>query len=169
MMRFAVDCNAGRLARWLRALGHDASYERQVEDAELVRRALTEDRVLLTRDRDLTRRRVIQSGRLRAVLLRDDDLASQLRQVVLELGLPGLAGAAALMGWLLVGGYRSHRRIADPGLRQVSAALLAFVLWTLVYLTKGAEIDLDPINVYFWLFAGILLRLPLLQEEGRPQ
>ncbi|TMC12418.1 MAG: hypothetical protein E6J29_08675 [Chloroflexi bacterium] len=87
MMRFAVDCNAGRLARWLRALGHDASYERQVEDAELVRRALAEDRVLLTRDRDLTRRRVIQSGRLRAVLLRDDDLASQLRQVVLELGL----------------------------------------------------------------------------------
>ena len=88
-------------------------------------------------------------------------------KVVMELGLPGLVAAAALMGWLLVGGHRSHRRLADPGLRQVSAALLAFLLWTLVYLTKGAEIDLDPINVYFWLFAGILLRLPTLQGEGR--
>jgi len=87
MMRFAVDCNAGRLARWLRALGHDATYERRLEDAELVRRALAEDRVLVTRDRDLTQRRVIQSGRLRAILLRDDDLQSQLRQVVAELGL----------------------------------------------------------------------------------
>ena len=43
--------------------------------------------MLLTRDRDLTQRRVIQSGRLRAILLRDDDLQSQLRQVVAELGL----------------------------------------------------------------------------------
>jgi hypothetical protein len=87
-------------------------------------------------------------------------------KVVLELGLPGLVGAAVLMGWLLVAGYRSHRRVADPGLRQVSAALLAFLLWTLVYLTKGAEIDLDPINVYFWLFAGILLRLPSLNPSS---
>jgi hypothetical protein len=86
-------------------------------------------------------------------------------KVVLELGLPGLAIVALLMGWLLVLGYRSHRAVADPRLRQVSAALLAFLLWTLVYMTKGVELDLDPINVYFWLFAGILIRLPLLPEE----
>jgi hypothetical protein len=88
-------------------------------------------------------------------------------KVVLELGVAGLAAAAVLMGWLLVTGYRAYRRLADPRLRQVSAALLAFLLWTLVYLTKGAEIDLDPINVYFWLFAGILLRLPRLEEAER--
>jgi uncharacterized protein with PIN domain len=46
--------------------------------------------VVLTRDRDLTRRRVVVSGQLTAVLLRDDQVAEQVRQVVRELGLePG--------------------------------------------------------------------------------
>src|SRR5439155_925907 len=82
-----ADCNVGRLARWLRALGYDASYHAQIEDAALVREAAAEDRVLLTRDRDLTKRRVIQSGAVRAILIRHDDVTAQLRQVFAELGL----------------------------------------------------------------------------------
>jgi len=49
--RFIADCNVGRLARWLRALGYDASYHATIGDAELVREAAAESRVLLTRDR----------------------------------------------------------------------------------------------------------------------
>jgi uncharacterized protein with PIN domain len=85
--RFLADCNVGRLARWLRALGYDASYHAQIGDAELVREAAAEGRVLLTRDRDLTKRRVIQSGLVRAILIRDDDVKTQLRQVFTDLGL----------------------------------------------------------------------------------
>ena len=47
---------------------------------DLVRRALAEERVLLTRDLDMTRRRVIVSGQLRAILLRHDRVEEQLRQ-----------------------------------------------------------------------------------------
>jgi uncharacterized protein len=85
--RFLADCNVGRLARWLRALGYDASYHAQIGDAELVREAAAEDRVLLTRDRDLTKRRVIQTGVVKAILIRDDDVTVQLRQVFHELAL----------------------------------------------------------------------------------
>ncbi len=54
--RFLADCNVGRLARWLRALGYDASYHARIGDSELVREAAAENRVVLTRDRDaLTR------------------------------------------------------------------------------------------------------------------
>jgi hypothetical protein len=45
--RFLADCNVGRLARWLRALGYDASYHARIGDAELVREAAAESRVLL--------------------------------------------------------------------------------------------------------------------------
>lgn len=90
--RFVADCNVGRLARWLRALGYDASYHVQIGDAELVREAAAEDRVLLTRDHDLMQRRVIQTGLVRAILLRDDGVNLQLQQVFSELGL-GVAGA----------------------------------------------------------------------------
>jgi uncharacterized protein with PIN domain len=86
-LRFLADCNVGRLARWLRALGYDASYHPQIGDAELVREAAAESRVLLTRDRDLTKRRVIQTGLVRAILIRDDDVTAQLRQVFAELSL----------------------------------------------------------------------------------
>jgi uncharacterized protein with PIN domain len=85
--RFIADCNVGRLARWLRALGYDASFHTHIEDAALVREAAAESRVLLTRDRDLLKRRVIQSGSVRAILIRDDDVTAQLRQVFAELGL----------------------------------------------------------------------------------
>jgi uncharacterized protein with PIN domain len=85
--RFLADCNVGRLARWLRALGYDATYHARIDDSELVREAAAENRVLLTRDRDLTKRRVIQTGVVRAILIRDDDVTKQLQQVFAELGL----------------------------------------------------------------------------------
>jgi uncharacterized protein with PIN domain len=51
--RFAADAMLGRLARWLRLLGFDCWYEAHVADETLVRRALEERRVVLTRDRSL--------------------------------------------------------------------------------------------------------------------
>ena len=59
----------------------------EVESVETATEAAAEDRVLLTRDRDLTKRRVIQSGAVRAILIRHDDVTAQLRQVFAELGL----------------------------------------------------------------------------------
>lgn len=87
MVRFLADCNVGRLARWLRALGYDADYEAHLPDAQVVARALAESRVLLTRDSDMMRRRLITSGSVRAILLRDDRVQEQLRQVLEELDL----------------------------------------------------------------------------------
>jgi uncharacterized protein with PIN domain len=52
-LRFAVDAMLGRLARWLRLLGFDAVFEADVPDEQLVRRALDEERWILTRDRAL--------------------------------------------------------------------------------------------------------------------
>jgi uncharacterized protein with PIN domain len=85
--RFLADCNVGRLARWLRALGYDAEYRPHLSDAQLVQDALAEDRVLLTRDVDLMQRRVVASGLVRTVFVRDDDVRRQLRQLVAELRL----------------------------------------------------------------------------------
>lgn len=82
MLRFLADSNVGRLARWLRALGYDAEYEPRLPDPLVVARALAEGRVLLTRDADLVRRRVVAGGTVRAILLRDDRVEAQLRQVV---------------------------------------------------------------------------------------
>jgi len=52
-LRFSADAMLGKLARWLRLLGFDCAYETDIVDAELVRRAIEQDRVILTRDRAL--------------------------------------------------------------------------------------------------------------------
>jgi hypothetical protein len=85
--RFIVDFNVGRLAKWLRVLGYDTLFLPGVEDSELVRIALKEDRVILTKDSRFMSLRLVTSGRLRVVFIQHDDLKSQLQQVVQELKL----------------------------------------------------------------------------------
>ena len=50
MDRLAADRMLGKLAKWLRALGHDVIYLRQAVDAEVFA-VLKEGRILLTRNR----------------------------------------------------------------------------------------------------------------------
>ena len=69
----------GRLARWLRILGHDVAYFRRIEDADLVDLAARERRILLTRDTRLVQRKTARG----AVLIRSHLLEEQLRQMVL--------------------------------------------------------------------------------------
>ncbi len=52
-VRFSADAMLGKLAHWLRLLGFDCAYESDIADAELVRRAIEQGRVVLTRDRAL--------------------------------------------------------------------------------------------------------------------
>tara|TARA_Y100000031_G_C8044585_1_gene303324 strand:+ start:416 stop:568 length:153 start_codon:yes stop_codon:yes gene_type:complete len=49
-MKFIVDNNAGKLARWLRMMGYDTLFFGAGDDSRMVRTALTEGRVILTRD-----------------------------------------------------------------------------------------------------------------------
>ncbi|MCI4349315.1 MAG: Mut7-C RNAse domain-containing protein [Thermoplasmata archaeon] len=70
-----VDAMLGRLARYLRFLGHDTEYARGLEDDEIGLRALREGRALLTRDRELATR---TPG---AFLLRTVRISEQLAEV----------------------------------------------------------------------------------------
>jgi len=85
--RLLLDQTLGRLARWLRLLGCDTVWDRSAGPAELLARAQREDRVLLTRDTLLGERREVRRGLVRTVLVRDDLLVDQLRQLRIEEGL----------------------------------------------------------------------------------
>lgn len=79
--RFIVDANVGKLARWLRMLGYDTLFINDIDDNELIAIGLNDERVLLTKDTQLMLRRVVTSGRLKAVLIEDDNFKDQIRQV----------------------------------------------------------------------------------------
>ena len=82
-IRLLADEMLGRLARWLRLLGYDTLYEPGLSDHQLAARARHEDRTLLTRDRELARRKGI-----RCLLIHSQKLEEQLEQVMRELGTP---------------------------------------------------------------------------------
>lgn len=81
-MKFLADNMLGRLATWLRLLGYDTAYLPEAGDPALARIARAEDRVLLTRDVELTRRRGV-----RFILIESEKIEEQLRQVFHALGL----------------------------------------------------------------------------------
>lgn len=56
-LKFAVDCMLGKLAKALRIMGYDTFYKSYIDDAKLVNIAYEENRIILTRDRELTKRK----------------------------------------------------------------------------------------------------------------
>jgi len=86
-MKFIVDNNVGKLAKWLRIMGYDALLFNEEDDGKMVKAALAQNRIILTKDRQIMRRRLVTSGRLKAILIEDTDSKAQLRQVVDALNL----------------------------------------------------------------------------------
>jgi hypothetical protein len=86
----------------------------------------------------------------------------------LELGVAGLVILALLLGVLTTRALRQHRRLRDPQLKVVSASLIGLLLWNLIFNVKAQYLDIDPMNVYFWLLLGLLLKLPALDPAEPP-
>jgi hypothetical protein len=77
-MRFIADSMLGRLARWLRLLGHDTIYHPQIEDRVLLRIAREDNRILLTRDSRLVKVRGLKNF----LLLKENNTFEQLKSVI---------------------------------------------------------------------------------------
>ncbi len=71
-------------------MGYDALFFNGSSDSQMIATALAQERVMLTRDTQIMRRRVVTSGRLRAILITGDKPEQQVRQVIdsLKLGCP---------------------------------------------------------------------------------
>jgi uncharacterized protein with PIN domain len=76
-MKFIADVMLGRLAKRLRLLGFDVVYSPDLEDRRIVRLAREEDRIVLTRDRELAKRRGLRG----VVLIESDKVSDQLLQM----------------------------------------------------------------------------------------
>lgn len=79
-MRFIADSMLGRLARWLRILGYDTLYYKDINDSLLLRIAKEDGRTLLTRDTRLIKIR----GLSNFIFVHDDKPLDQLRQLFKE-------------------------------------------------------------------------------------
>lgn len=72
----------GKLARWLRMMGYDSVFFNGDDDSQMVKQALAEGRIILTRDTGMMRRRAISVGRVRAVLITSEEPERQMQQLM---------------------------------------------------------------------------------------
>ncbi len=77
-MKFIADVMLGRLAKRMRLLGFDVLYDRTMNDNEIIRLSMAQNRVILTRDKELAGRPLASHH----VFINHDRLNDQLRQVL---------------------------------------------------------------------------------------
>jgi len=81
-LKFIVDHNVGKLAKWLRIMGYDTLLFSSPDDSHMIATALAEGRVIITRDTQIMKRRVVTSGQLKAILIQSDKPELQMHQII---------------------------------------------------------------------------------------
>ena len=85
--KFVLDGHLGRLAAYMRLLGFDCLYRNDYADEELTEISHNENRIYLTRDRGLLKRKIITRG----YCLRSMDSRQQVKEVLRRFDLVGSA------------------------------------------------------------------------------
>ena len=68
-------------------MGYDTVLIKQKDDGQMIKIALSENRVILTKDGEFMKRRLVTSGKLKAIYIKQDDPKLQVQKVVEALNL----------------------------------------------------------------------------------
>ena len=85
-LKFVLDVHLGKLARRLRLLGFDVDYNNRRDDEELANISHDANRILLTRDRQLLKRKNVSKG----FIIRDTNPEEQILEIIRRLDLQPL-------------------------------------------------------------------------------
>lgn len=89
-------------------------------------------------------------------------------KILYEIGPLGLLGFLILVTTLTIVCFKTYRSIKNPNYRSYAAALWVFILF-ISYNTYYYPLDVDPVAVYYWFFAGVLLKLPEIDKQEKLQ
>ncbi|MEO0457438.1 MAG: hormogonium polysaccharide biosynthesis protein HpsL [Cyanobacteria bacterium P01_A01_bin.114] len=87
-------------------------------------------------------------------------------KLLYELGPLGLVAVLALYATLTVSTFKAYRATKDKNLRGYAASMWVFVMF-ISFFPYYYPLDVDPVAVYYWLAAGITLRIPQLDKQER--
>jgi len=85
-------------------------------------------------------------------------------KLIYEIGPLGLLAALAVYTTMTVVTYKAYRKTKDKNLRSYAASMWVFVLF-ISFCPYYYPLDVDPVGVYYWLAAGIVLKIPELERQ----
>jgi hypothetical protein len=95
-------------------------------------------------------------------------------KLMYEIGPVGLFLFLLLATTLTVGTFKAYRQLKDKYLRGIGATLWTFIFF-ISYNTYYYPLDVDPVAVYYWFVAGLILKLPeldgleLVTDQPQPE
>ncbi|GAB4294340.1 MAG: hypothetical protein Fur0025_30910 [Oscillatoriaceae cyanobacterium] len=85
-------------------------------------------------------------------------------KIFYELGIVGVAAFLLVVTVLTTVTFKTYRKLKDKSLRAYGASFWVFVLF-ISYNTYYYPLDVDPVAVYYWFFAGVILKLPVIEQQ----
>ncbi|MFB2974521.1 hypothetical protein ACE1CD_36805 [Aerosakkonema sp. BLCC-F183] len=85
-------------------------------------------------------------------------------KVLYEIGPLGLLAMLTVISILTFLTFKAYRSVKDIKLRRLGICLWAFVLF-ISYNIYYYPLDVLPVAIYYWFFAGVLLKLPQLESN----
>ncbi len=85
-------------------------------------------------------------------------------KLLYEIGPAGVIGFLIFVTTLTYLAFKTYRSVKDKNLRGYGASYWVFILF-ISYNTYYYPLDVDPVAIYYWVFAGLLFKLPDLDRE----
>lgn len=85
-------------------------------------------------------------------------------QLLYEIGVIGTIAFVGVVSVLTVSTFRAKQRLQDISLKHLAICLWVFIAF-ISYNTYYYPLMVDPVAVYYWFLAGILLKLPQIEIQ----
>ncbi|VEP13926.1 conserved membrane hypothetical protein [Hyella patelloides LEGE 07179] len=87
-------------------------------------------------------------------------------KLLYEVGYPGLIAFMIFITNLVIVTLNSYREVKDKTINSFGSSFWVFIL-IISYFPYWYPLDTDPVSVYYWLFAGVLLKLPVIEKQEK--
>ncbi|MEA5536316.1 hormogonium polysaccharide biosynthesis protein HpsL [Crocosphaera sp. XPORK-15E] len=85
-------------------------------------------------------------------------------KLLFEIGFLGLGAFMIFVSHLSFLSFKAMKPLKDKALKSFASGFWVFLL-IISYFPYWYPLDTDPVCVYYWLFAGIIFKLPLIDKE----
>ena len=86
-------------------------------------------------------------------------------KVLYEVGYPGLIAFMLFTTNLVIVTFGSYQKVKDKTINSFGSSFWVFIL-IITYFPYWYPLDTDPVSVYYWFFAGVLLKLPAIEKQN---
>ncbi len=87
-------------------------------------------------------------------------------KLIYEMGYVGLISFLIFITSVVYATFRIFIKLRNPNLRTIAGSFW-LILLIVAYIPYWYPLDTDPLGVYYWVFTGLIFRLPVIEKQER--